>query len=73
MKAHRINIASNCEVVNDNNNILLNYVNTAEHRDEPFTKTLSVQKWSAALKLLGISASRLPTRDVPAWRCSRLP
>ena len=71
-KTHRINIASTCEVVDDKNNILLNYVNTAEQRDEPFTKALLIQKWSAALKLLGI-ASRLPIRDVSAWRCSRLP
>ena len=63
MKTHRMNVASTCEVVNDNDDILLNYVNTAEQRGDPLTMALAVQKWGAALKLLGISTTKLATRD----------
>ena len=66
MKSHRINIASTCEVVNDNDDILLNYIDTAEQRGDPLTKALAVQEWATALILLAISTSKLPTRDVPA-------
>ena len=64
MKTRRTNVASACEVVNDNDDILLSYnINTAEQRGDPLTKALAVEKEGAALKLLGISTSKLPTRD----------
>ena len=63
MKTHRINVASTCEIVNGNDDIMLTYVNTAEQRGDPLTTALAVQKWGAALKLLGISTVKLPTRE----------
>ena len=45
MKTHGINVASTCEVVNDNDDILLNHINAAKQRGGPLTKALSVQKW----------------------------
>ena len=59
-KTHRVNIASTCEFVNTNDNVVPQYCRTDDQRGDPLTKALPRQTWEHALFLLGISQQPLP-------------
>ena len=59
-KTHRVNVASTCEIVNANENVVLQYCRFDDQRGDPLTKALPLEKWEHALVLLGISQQPLP-------------
>ena len=53
-KTHRVNVASTCEAVNDNDDVLVQHVPTEDQRSDIMTKGLAPQKWAHALMLLNM-------------------
>ena len=53
-KTHRVNVASTCEVVNDNDAVLVQHVPSEDQRSDIMTKGLAPQKWAHALMLLNM-------------------
>eukprot|EP00435_Cladocopium_sp_Y103_P075165 s9_g54.t1 len=53
-KTHRVNVASTCEVVNDNDDVLVQHVPSEDQRSDVMTKAPAPQKWAHALMLLNM-------------------
>ena len=53
-KTHRVNVASTCEVVNQNDDMLIQHVGTNDQRSDIMTKGLPMQKRERALSLLNM-------------------
>ena len=53
-KTHRVNVASTCEVVNENEDVVIQHVPSEDQRSDVMTKALTPQKWANALKLLNM-------------------
>lgn len=53
-KTHRVNVASTCEVVNQNEDMLIQHVGTNDQRSDIMTKGLPMQKRERALSLLNM-------------------
>ena len=47
-------IASTCEVVNENEDVMIQHVPSEDQRSDVMTKALAPQKWANALKLLNM-------------------